>query len=341
MSVCCGKGSSLLCFLHSIQTMTDKHSIYAAFQRFLKLERNYTPNTVEAYMHDLDWLRRYMESKKLAPQDVRMEHLQEFAVSLHEHGIGVSSQARILSGIRAFFRFLQMEKIIEDNPAARIDSPQLGQHLPEVLTPGEVDALQAAIDLTSANGHRDKAMIEILFACGLRISELLQLKLSDLYLKDGYIRVWGKGRKERLVPIGQSSISVLEQWFACRVHWKIKPGNEDYVFLSSWGTPLSRMRFHVVLKELAATAGIRKNISAHTLRHSFATALLRGGADLRSIQDMLGHEHIVTTEIYTHLSTEDLRRAIVEHHPRNVRHKAARSAAAASSESTASEENEP
>lgn len=293
--------------------------LFKSYQRYLKLERNYTQNTIEAYTHDLDWLRRYMRDHGKKPEDMRLADLENFAATLHEYGIGPTSQGRILSGVRAFFRFLRMEGYIEDDPTELLEWPHLGEHLPEVLSTEEVDRLEESIDLSDPQGQRNKAIIEVLFSCGLRVSELVNLKLSNLYLREKFIRVEGKGRKERLVPISDTAIHELELWFYDRRQLNIKRGEEDYVFLNRRGAHLTRTMILIMIKRQALEAGIEKTISPHTLRHSFATALLRGGADLRAIQAMLGHEKISTTEIYTHLSTEDLRKEILNHHPRNIK----------------------
>lgn len=293
--------------------------LFKSYQRYLKLERNYTQNTIEAYTHDLDWLRRYMRDHGKKPEDMKLADLENFAATLHEYGIGPTSQGRILSGVRAFFRFLRMEGYIEDDPTELLEWPHLGEHLPEVLSTEEVDRLESSIDLSDPQGQRNKAIIEVLFSCGLRVSELVNLKLSNLYLREKFIRVEGKGRKERLVPISDTAIHELELWFYDRRQLNIKRGEEDYVFLNRRGAHLTRTMILIMIKRQALEAGIEKTISPHTLRHSFATALLRGGADLRAIQAMLGHEKISTTEIYTHLSTEDLRKEILNHHPRNIK----------------------
>ena len=293
--------------------------LFKSYQRYLKLERNYTQNTIEAYTHDLDWLRRYMRDHGKKPEDMRLADLENFAATLHEYGIGPTSQGRILSGVRAFFRFLRMEGYIEDDPTELLEWPHLGEHLPEVLSTEEVDRLEESIDLSDPQGQRNKAIIEVLFSCGLRVSELVNLKLPNPYLKEKFIRVEGKGRKERLVPISDTAIHELELWFYDRRQLNIKRGEEDYVFLNRRGAHLTRTMILIMIRRQALEAGIEKTISPHTLRHSFATALLRGGADLRAIQAMLGHEKISTTEIYTHLSTEDLRKEILNHHPRNIK----------------------
>ena len=288
------------------------------YLRYLKLERNYTANTVEAYRNDLAHLERYMKREGLTPETVRREHLEHFAATLHEHGLGPSSQARILSGVRSFFKYLQMEGYISDDPSELLEWPHLGEHLPEVLTTEEIDRMEAAIDLSKPEGQRNKAIIEVLFSCGLRVSELTALKLSDLFMSDNFVRIKGKGRKERLVPISAKAVKELELWFIDRNRMNIKPGEEDFVFLNRRGAHLTRTMILIMIKRCAEAAGIEKTVSPHTLRHSFATALLKGGADLRAIQMMLGHESISTTEIYTHVDMTTLRQEILEHHPRNI-----------------------
>ncbi len=290
-----------------------------AYQRYLKLERNFTANTVDAYMRDLQKLVDYLHAEGIDPVEVKLEDLQHFAASLHDIGISPRSQCRILSGVRAFYRFLFVDGWVDSDPSELLESPQIGEHLPEVLSTEEVDMLEKAIDLSKWEGHRNKAIIEVLFSCGLRVSELVNLKLSNLYLDEEFLRVEGKGRKERLVPISPRAIKELGYWFDDRCRMDIKPGEEDYVFLNRRGAHLTRTMILIMIKRLAEEAGIHKTISPHTLRHSFATALLEGGADLRAIQAMLGHESIGTTEIYTHIDTHTLREEILNHHPRNMR----------------------
>lgn len=293
-------------------------NIIKRYLRYLKLERNYSGNTLEAYQHDVEFLAAFATQKQLQLNDLQLQDLQEFASSLHDMGIGPTSQARVLCGVRSFYRFLKMDGYRDDDPTELLESPRLGEHLPEVLSTREVDLLENAIDLSKWEGQRNLAIIEVLFSCGLRVSELVNLRLSNLYLDEGYIRVVGKGNKERLVPISAQAVKEVRLWFSVRCHMDIKKGEEDYVFLNRRGAHLTRTMILIMIKRLAVEAGIQKTISPHTLRHSFATALLEGGADLRAIQAMLGHEHIVTTEIYTHVDTTTLRREILEHHPRNI-----------------------
>ena len=299
---------------------TKKHdaNIVAKYVRYLKLERNYSANTLEAYQRDLQKLLDYLPDN-VSVKEVQLEDLQEFSASLHDTGIGTTSQCRILSGIRSFFAYLQLDGHRPDNPCELLESPRLGEHLPEVLSSHEVDMLEDSIDLSKWEGHRNRAIIEVLFSCGLRVSELVNLRLSDVYADEQYLRVMGKGAKERLVPISGKALSELAMWFYDRNLMRIKPGEEDYVFLNRRGAHLTRTMILIMIKRQAIEAGITKTISPHTLRHSFATSLLEGGADLRAIQAMLGHESIETTEIYTHIDTTSLRRTILECHPRNVK----------------------
>lgn len=306
-----------------METVNKKASnLVAAYRRYMKLERNFTPNTLDAYSHDIEKLLAYFGEQGIDPLAARLEDLQAFAANLHSIGVGARSQCRILSGVRTFYHYLQVDGYISDDPSELLESPQLGDHLPEVLTTEEVDRLEQAVDLSKWEGQRNKAIIEVLFSCGLRVSELVTLRLSDLYLEEHFVRVVGKGRKERLVPISESAVKQLQLWFIDRNLMDIKPGEEDYVFLNRRGAHLTRTMILIMIKRLGEEAGISKTISPHTLRHSFATALLAGGADLRAIQAMLGHESIGTTEIYTHIDTHELRREILEHHPRNMKHDA-------------------
>lgn len=284
----------------------------------MKLQRNYSGNTLEAYILDINKLLKFLKDNGISPEAAKLSDIQCFAASLHDIGISPRSQCRILSGVRAFYRYLYLDGYIKDDPTELLESPKLGDHLPEVLTTEEVDRLEQAIDLSKWEGQRNKAIIEVLFSCGLRVSELVNLKMSALYLDEQFVRIMGKGNKERLVPISENAIEQLRYWFIDRSHMNIKPGEEDYVFLNRRGAHLTRTMILIMIKRLGAEAGIQKTISPHTLRHSFATALLEGGADLRAIQSMLGHESIGTTEIYTHIDTHTLREEILNHHPRNI-----------------------
>lgn len=300
------------------KTITD---IVKSYTRYLKLERNYSPNTLAAYQNDLSWLLSFCEQQEMNPLDMQLEDLQHFAVQLHEHQIGPTSQARILSGIRSFYKYLLLSGEIEQDPTELLESPHLGERLPEVLSTDEIDQIQKSIDLSKPEGQRNKTIIEVLFSCGLRVSELVNLRLSNLYLEEGFVRVMGKGSKERLVPISSKAIRELKYWFVDRNLMKIQQGEEDYVFLNRRGKHLTRTMILIMLKRQAVAAGITKTISPHTLRHSFATELLKGGADLRAIQAMLGHESIGTTELYMHIDTTTLREEILQHHPRNMKEK--------------------
>ena len=294
-------------------------NIVRAYHRYLKLQRGYSANTLDAYERDLLKLLNYLEQEEKHVLDVELPDLQHFAASLHDIGINARSQCRILSGIRSFYHFLQLDGYREDDPTELLESPVLGQHLPEVLSTDEVDILENSIDLSKWEGQRNRAIIEVLFSCGMRVSELVNLKLSNLFLNEQYVRIFGKGAKERLVPISSKAIKELQNWFINRNLMNIKPGEEDYVFLNRRGAHLTRTMILIMIKRQAVEAGITKTISPHTLRHSFATALLEGGADLRAIQAMLGHESISTTEIYTHIDMTTLRQQILEHHPRNMK----------------------
>lgn len=288
-----------------------------AYMRYLKLERNLSPNTIEAYRNDLRWLLAYVNFHGLKVEEVKLEDLDNFSASLHDQRITPRSQARILSGVRSFFKFLLLDGFIDADPTELLVSPHVRNALPDVLSTAEVDRLEASIDLSKWEGQRNRAIIEVLFSCGLRVSELVNLKLSNLYVEEKFVRVTGKGDKERLVPISSRALDELNAWFADRNAMRIKPGEEDYVFLNRRGAHLTRTMILIMIKRQAVAAGITKNISPHTLRHSFATALLEGGADLIAIQAMMGHEDIATTEIYTHIDTSSLREEITKHHPRN------------------------
>ena len=304
-----------------METGKDSKDIVSRYRRYLKLEKGYSVNTLDAYMRDLDKLVRYLAAEQVHVTEVKLEQLEHFAASISDLGIGPRSLARILSGVRQFYRFLVLDGYMEDDPTELLESPKQPNHLPEVLSTAEVDLLEQAIDLSKWEGHRNRAIIEVLFSCGLRVSELINLKLSNLYVVEQFVRVMGKGSKERLVPISPRALEELNYWFSMRNEMSIKPGEEDYVFLNRRGHHLTRTMILIMIKRYAVEAGIKKTISPHTLRHSFATSLLEGGADLRAIQAMLGHESIGTTEIYTHIDTSTLRQEILEHHPRNIQYK--------------------
>lgn len=289
------------------------------YVRYLKLERNYSPNTIEAYVHDLDYLINFIKGEGLAIADVRLSHLETFAATIHEFGVSATSQARILCGVRSFFRFLVLDGVLADDPAELLESPAVGEHLPEVLTTEEVDRMEASIDLSKWEGQRNRAIIEVLFSCGLRVSELVNLRFSDVSLNDKFLRIVGKGSKERLVPISDAALREIQLWLFDRNLMKVKPGEQEFVFLNRRGAHLTRTMILIMIKRTAEEAGIAKTVSPHTLRHSFATALLKGGANLRAIQEMLGHENIKTTQIYTHIDITTLRDEILNHHPRNMK----------------------
>ena len=289
------------------------------YVRYLKLERNYSPNTIEAYVHDLDYLINFIKGEGLAIADVRLSHLETFAATIHEFGVSATSQARILCGVRSFFRFLVLDGVLADDPAELLESPAVGEHLPEVLTTEEVDRMEASIDLSKWEGQRNRAIIEVLFSCGLRVSELVNLRFSDVSLNDKFLRIVGKGSKERLVPISDAALREIQLWLFDRNLMKVKPGEQEFVFLNRRGAHLTRTMILIMIKRTAEEAGITKTVSPPTLRHSFATALLKGGANLRAIQEMLGHENIKTTQIYTHIDITTLRDEILNHHPRNMK----------------------
>lgn len=296
---------------------TDK--ILVKYKQYLKLEKSLSDNTVDAYLTDLDKLLAYLTLENINIRDVRLENLEDFSAGLHDIGIHPRSQARILSGIRSFYRFLIMEDYLESDPTELLESPQTGFKLPEVMTVEEIDLLIGSIDRGTKEGQRNRAILETLYSCGLRVSELCNLKLSELYFEEGFIKVEGKGSKQRLVPISPRAIKEIRLYFTDRNLMKIKPGFEDFVFISNFGKNISRIMVFHIIKELAERIGLKKKISPHTFRHSFATHLLEGGANLRAIQCMLGHESIGTTEIYTHIDRNMLRSEIIEHHPRNIK----------------------
>lgn len=291
--------------------------LLSLYRDYLRLEKNMTSNTVEAYTDDVGKLLLYLKDAGLQPESVKLENLEHFAAGLHDIGITPRSQARILSGVRSFYKFLLMDRRIDALPTELLPSPKIGEHLPEVLSVEEIDRIISGIDLSEKEGQRNRAIIEMLYSCGLRVSELCNLLISDIWRDEGFVKVMGKGRKERFVPISGRALRELSLWEECRCHINIRPGNEYYVFLSfKRGRKLSRITVFHIVKVLAENAGITKEISPHTFRHSFATHLLEGGANLRAIQEMLGHESIATTEIYTHLDNSRLREEILRHHPR-------------------------
>lgn len=290
------------------------------FRIYLQLERNLSENTLSAYMYDVDLLFRFLSDKKkdVNLNELSLHDLREFVSFIHEMNLGDSSQSRIISGIKAFFRYLILENVIESDPSELLESPKIGQKLPEILTENEIEDLINVIDLSLPEGERNKAIIETLYGCGLRVSELINLKISNLHFKEGIILVTGKGDKQRLVPIGTSAQKqILIYKDQVRVNIIPRRNEEEYLFLNQRGSRLSRQMIFIIIRKLAEKAGIRKTISPHTFRHSFATHLVQNGADLRAVQELLGHVSITTTEVYTHLNEKDLRKAILKFHPRN------------------------
>lgn len=290
------------------------------FSSFLKLERSLSSNSVEAYEHDVQKLVQFLEIKKLdiSPKEIALQHLQDFVKWVNEIGMSANSQARMISGIKAFYKYLLLEDVVNDDPTTLLEAPRLGRKLPDTLSIDDIDRLIAGIDLSKAGGQRNKAMLETLYSCGLRVSELVNLRISCLFFKEGFIKVIGKGDKERLVPIGRMAIKQINIYKEdVRVHIPVKKEAEDILFLNNKGGKLSRVMVFLIIKKLAEEISLRKTISPHTFRHSFASHLIDGGADLRAVQEMLGHESITTTEIYTHLDREYLRSAIEQFHPRS------------------------
>ena len=299
--------------------MKQGSDIIEKYTTWLRLEKSLSANSIDAYLTDLDKLVRFMESEEKGYADITYQDLQQFVARLCDIGIHPRSQARIISGIKSFYRFLQIDGYMTTDPTELLESPKIGLRLPEVLTVDEINSILDSIDLSLPEGHRNRAMLEVLYSCGLRVSELISLRFPDIYLDEEFIRVEGKGNKQRLVPISETAIREIKNYLPDRNRITAKKGFEDVLFLSRRGTALSRiMVFHIV-KQQTEMAGIHKNVSPHTFRHSFATHLLEGGANLRAIQDMLGHEKITTTEIYTHVDTLFLRKEILEHHPRSRR----------------------
>ncbi|MBQ9164710.1 MAG: tyrosine recombinase XerD [Bacteroidaceae bacterium] len=287
------------------------------YYQYLKLEKGFSDNTIEAYMRDLDKFLSFLEDEHIDPHSVDLDTFHRFSAAIIDIGIHPTSLSRILAGVHSFYTFMVLTGELDSDPMELLEFPKKPQHLPDVLSVAEVDAIESEIDLSLPEGQRNKAIIEVLFSCGLRVSELCTLKLSDLYLDEGFIRVNGKGSKQRLVPISDKAVKELRLYFIDRNTIDIKPGYEDFVFISKRKKNISRIMVFHFLKELVEKAGIHKTVSPHTLRHSFATSLLEGGANLRAIQAMLGHESIGTTEIYLHTDTTRLRDEIMEHHPRN------------------------
>lgn len=298
--------------------LLDKNLI-KHFSDYLRLEQSLSDNTIEAYCHDIELFRQHLEDygQSCSITEITHHDIEDFFAKLYDLGIAASSQARILSGLKSFFKYLLQEKICEADPTMLVSSPSIGRHIPDVLSYEEIVNMMDSIDLSQQFGHRNKAIIEVMYGCGLRVSEVISLNISDIYAKDEFIKVFGKGSKERLVPIGNKTLHELMLYVKGeRLHQDIKPKFSDKVFISARGTSLTRQSVFLLVKRLAEQAGIKKTISPHTLRHSFATHLIEGGADLRAVQQMLGHSSITTTEIYTHISDEYLRQVIMEYHPR-------------------------
>jgi integrase/recombinase XerD len=288
------------------------------FESFLKIEKGLAENSILAYQRDVFKLKDFSESLNLKVEEIKIEHLKNFIKELHELGLAARSQSRIISGVKQFFSYLILENILDQDPAELLEMPKIGRKLPEYLEIEEIDELIKAIDLSKNEGLRNRAILETLYSCGLRVSELVNLRFSDLFFEEGFVRVVGKGNKERLVPVSPSVENEINAYNEnVRQHQTIKPGNENIVFLNRRGVKLTRVMIFTIIKDLATKIGLKKTISPHTFRHSFATHLIEGGANLRAIQEMLGHESITTTEIYTHLDQRFLREAIISYHPRN------------------------
>jgi len=302
--------------------MSDPFPYRESFRAHLRLEKSLADNSIEGYLADVSKLFQFLDMAypTLQPSSVTLNHLREFLSWLNEIGLGARSQARIISGIKSFFRFLTIEKLVPESPASLLEAPRLPRHLPEILSADEIDKIISSIDMSNPLGHRNKAIIEVLYGCGLRVSELVGLKISHVFFHEGYVRVLGKGSKERLVPLGHSADKAMEQYIQYeRVHQRVATKDADLVFINNRGNGLTRAMIFTMVKELSKKAGIRIPVSPHTFRHSFATHLIENGADLRAVQDMLGHESILTTEIYTHLNREFLRETVNRYHPRSRR----------------------
>ncbi len=301
--------------------MKDNQSVVKKYITYLRLEKSLSPNSIEAYLDDLNKLARFVESEEKTVMDITLDDLHQFVAQLRDIGICPRSQARIISGIKSFYNFLLLDGFIESTPCELLESPRIGLKIPDVLSLEEIDAVISQIDLSKPEGQRNRAILEVLYSCGLRVSELTSLRISDIYTEDLFIRVSGKGNKQRLVPISEVALHEISLYYPDRNTLEIQKGNEDILFLNRRGGKLTRVMIFYIIKQLVEAAGIKKTVSPHTFRHSFATHLLEGGANLRVIQQMLGHERITTTEIYTHIDREMLRREILEHHPRNMKKK--------------------
>jgi integrase/recombinase XerD len=303
--------------------MTDTWNLHIKhYQTFLRLEKSLAPNSIEAYLRDITRFVMYLDSQQLniPPENITLKEITDFLVVLNDPELAVSqrTQARTVSGIKSFFKYLLFEDVIKNDPSELIDTPEIGSHIPEILSPEEIERIIEVIDLSSNEGHRNKAIIETLYGCGMRVSELVEMRLSGIFFKEGFIKIIGKGNKERLVPVGETAQKALKYYIHhYRSKLAIQRGFEDHVFLNRHGKKLTRVMIFLIVKDLAEKALIEKNISPHTFRHSFASHLVDGGADLRAVQDMLGHASVTTTEIYTHLNMEYLREAILSYHPRH------------------------
>lgn len=298
--------------------MVNWDGILKDFKKYLSFERNLSKNSTVAYLNDVDKIRVYCEENTIEIDKFTTKDFQKFLAWINEFNISPYTQARIISGLKSFFNFLELEYNIDNNPASLIETPRITRKIPDVLDVAEIDNLIAAINLSQAEGPRNKAMLEVLYGCGLRVSELIRLKISNLHLEVEFIKIEGKGNKERLIPIGKQAIKYLKSYLEeVRPNLPIKSGNEDFVFLNRRGAPLTRVMVFIIIKDLAAKIGLKKKISPHTFRHSFASHLVEGGADLRAVQDMLGHESITTTEIYTHIDKDYLQSIITQYHPRS------------------------
>jgi integrase/recombinase XerD len=300
--------------------LKEWQSYTRGYKAFLQLEKSLSVNSVDAYLHDVDKLTQYLEVAgiSLTPEKITLQHLQQFLRWIAELGMTSSTQSRLISGLKGFYKYLLIENLVRTDPTEMLESPKIVRKLPSTLNITEINDLIGAIDLSKPEGERNRAMLETLYGCGLRVSELINLRISTLYFNEGFIKVIGKGDKERLVPIGSVAMKQIQSYISTvRIHIRVKKGHEDYVFLNRRGQRLSRVMVFTIIRNLAEKIGLKKKISPHTFRHSFATHLVEGGADLRAVQEMLGHESITTTEIYTHLDTEYLRSAIIQYHPRS------------------------
>ncbi len=296
----------------------DVEGTVKRYRAYLRLERSLSENTVEAYMRDLRMWLRYIGEAHVEPEAAELPMFQDFLIELAEAGLGARSQARVMSGLKSFYKYLLYTDVIMDDPTELLDMPKQPKRLPEVLSLSEIEDMEAQIDRSKPDGQRNLAIIETLYGSGLRVSELVGLKMSDIHEEEGFMVITGKGNKQRLVPVSGESLEQIRLWLVDRNTYPVKPGCQDYLFLNRWGGQLTRVMIFNIIKDLAARAGIKKSVSPHTLRHSFATHLLEGGANLRAVQAMLGHADISTTEIYTHIDTTRLREEIINFHPRNL-----------------------